>query len=268
MGRFENKAALVTGAGVGIGYAIGRLFAQEGAQVALNDLNEAVVRDAAQKINVELGSERVFPYAFDVADVAAVQRVVAEFDSRFGLDVAVCNAGITNYGSFLGYTPDAFDRLTAVNLRGTYFTAQAAARAMIARGAKGRIILMSSVTGVQGFRNLSGYGMTKAGIVHMAKALAVELGEYGITVNAVVPGITRTDRTMTDDPDLDFNWSPVLATRTVNEPEDIAAAALFLASPEARHITGQALVVDGGWVIQSHIPEGHPDTPAASSQLS
>jgi glucose 1-dehydrogenase len=266
--RFEGKGVLVTGAGVGIGYAICQQFAREGALVALNDMDESLAHDAAQKLNDELGREGVFPYTFDVADVKAVRRAVADCDRRFGrLDIVAANAGITNFGSFLEYTPDAFDRLTAVNLRGSYFTAQAGAQAMIARSIPGRIILTSSVTGVQAFLNLSAYGVTKAGILMMAKTLSRELGSYGITVNAIVPGITRTDRTIADDPHLEENWTEVLITRKVSEPEDVAAVALFLASDEARQVTGQAIVVDGGWVIHSPIPAGHPDKPAASSQL-
>jgi 3-oxoacyl-[acyl-carrier protein] reductase len=266
--RFEGKAVLVTGAGVGIGYAMCQQFARVGAQVALNDMNETVAHQAASKLNDELGREAVFPYVFDVADVEAVRRAVADCDRRFGrLDVVAANAGITNFGSFLEYTPEAFDRLTGVNLRGTYFTAQAGAQAMIARGLPGRIILTSSVTGVQAFLNLSAYGVTKAGILMMAKTLARELGSYGITVNAIVPGITKTDRTMADDPHLEENWPDVLITHKVSEPEDIAAVTLFLASEEAKQITGQAIIVDGGWVIHSPIPAGHPDKPAASSQL-
>jgi len=268
MNRFEDKGVLVTGAGVGIGYAMCRMFAQEGARVALNDMNETLARDAAKKLNEELGRECVFPYAFDVADVTAVRQAVADGDRRFGrLDVVAANAGITNFGSFLEYTPEAFDRLTAVNLRGTYFTAQAGAQAMIARGLPGRIILTASATGLRAFYNLSAYGVTKAGILMMAQTLARELGSYGITVNSVVPGIIKTERTVADDPHLEDNWPDVISNRRVGQPEDVAAAALFLASEEAKQITGQAIIVDGGWVIHSPIPPGHPDMPAASSQL-
>jgi 3-oxoacyl-[acyl-carrier protein] reductase len=266
--RFENRVGLVTGAGSGIGYAICRSLAQEGATVALNDINESLAREAANQLNDELGRECVFPYGFDVANVEALRAAVNDIDQRFGrLDVVVANAGITNYGGFLEYTPEAFDRLTSVNLRGSYFTAQAAAKAMIARGIAGRIILLSSVTGIQAFLNLGAYGVTKAGIAMMAKVLALEVGQYGITVNAIAPGIVKTERTAADDPELDEHWPPVLMNRRVGQVEDVAATALFLASPEALQITGQTIVVDGGWVIHSPLPAGHPEKPEFSSKL-
>lgn len=268
MNRFENRVVFVSGAGVGIGYAICQHFAQEGASIALNDFDERLAQEAAHKLNTELQRECVYPYAFDVAEVEAGRRAMSEIDKKLGrVDVVVANAGVTNYGGFLEYTPEAFDRITAVNLRGTYFTAQAGAMAMIARNIPGRIILMSSVTGVQAFLNLGAYGVTKAGIQLMAKSMALEVGKYGITVNAIIPGLTRTDRTVADDPYMDDHWPNVIMTGRISEVEDIAAAALFLASPEARQITGQSLTVDGGWTIHSPLPPGHPENPEFSSRL-
>ena len=130
MSRFDGKSVIVTGAGAGIGYALCRAFAQEGAIVALNDLDLALANRAAQKINDEVGAVRVHPYGFDVADVEAIRSMVEDFVSKADrLDVVIANAGITNYGEFLEYTPEAFDRLTGVNLRGSYFTTQAGASA-------------------------------------------------------------------------------------------------------------------------------------------
>lgn len=268
MSKFAGKAVLVTGSGSGIGYAICQAFAAEGAVVALNDLDSELASRAAAKINVEVGREAVYPYVCDVADVQAVRAMFTDFTAQTGrLDIAVANAGITNYGEFLTFSPEAFDRLYGVNLRGSYFTAQAAARIMIEQQVAGRILLMSSVTGNRAFLNLSGYGITKAGIRHMAKTLALELGQYGITVNAISPGATLTERTLQDDPHFESNWAGVTPTGRVGYVEDVASAALFLASPEARQITGQTLEVDGGWTLASTIPAGHPEKPEYSSQL-
>jgi 3-oxoacyl-[acyl-carrier protein] reductase len=200
--------------------------------------------------------------------VQAIRAMVADFVGKAGrLDVTVANAGLTNFGEFLTYTPEAFDRLTGVNLRGSYFTAQAAALVMIEMQIAGRILLMSSVTGGQAFLNLGAYGVTKAGIRHMAKVLALELGKYRITVNAISPGLIITERTVTDDPHAEANWADVTPVGQAGHVDDIAAAALFLASPEAHHITGQTLEVDGGWTTISPIPAGHPDKPEFSSRL-
>jgi NAD(P)-dependent dehydrogenase (short-subunit alcohol dehydrogenase family) len=155
MKKFDGKSIFVTGAGVGIGFALCRAFAQAGANVALNDIDASLAGQAAQKINAEVGAERVYPYPFDVAHVAATRQTITEFAAKTGrLDVVVANAGLTNYGAFLDYTPEAFDRLTGVNLRGSYFTAQSAAKIMIEQHITGRIILMSSVTGQKSVLNL------------------------------------------------------------------------------------------------------------------
>jgi glucose 1-dehydrogenase len=268
MARFDDYAVLVTGAGVGIGYEICRLFAAQGARVALNDIDPALAQKSAAAINAQTGREAVTGYGCDVADVEAVRSMTADFVEKAGrLDVVVANAGLTNYGEFLDYTPEAFDRVMGVNLRGSYFTAQAGARVMIEKGVAGRILLMSSVTGGRAFLNLGAYGISKAGIRHMAKSLALELGQYGITVNAISPGAILTERTLADDPKFDSNWAGVTPTRRVGYVEDIAHTALFLASPEARQINGQTIEVDGGWSLASPLPEDHPEKPRFSSQL-
>jgi NAD(P)-dependent dehydrogenase (short-subunit alcohol dehydrogenase family) len=266
---FQNKVALVTGAGVGIGFAICQALAEAGAWVALNDLDGSLAEQAAQQINETVGHQRVFACPADVADTTAVAHIITHFASQHGrFDITIANAGITNYGPFLDYSPAAFDRVMAVNLRGSYFTAQTAAQQMIELGtADGRILLMSSVTGSMAYPNLSAYGISKAGIQHMAKVLAIELGPYGITVNALCPGAITTERTLKDDPQHEKNWRAVTPNGRVGQTADIAIAALFLASPAARHITGQTLTIDGGWTHQSPIPAAAPDLPEESSKL-
>lgn len=266
---FKDYAVIVTGAGRGIGFGLCMAFAQAGANVALNDIDADAAQKAAETINTELSRRAVTPFVFDVADVKTVQRMVARIRQQYGrLDVVIANAGLSHYGRFIDYSPEAFDRVTAVNLRGTYFTAQAAAQQMIqSQTQNGRLILMSSVTGSQAYPNLSAYGMTKAGIQHLAAVLAVELGEHGITVNAIAPGATVTERTMADDPHYDTNWQSVAPNRRVAQVADIVHTALFLAGPGAGHVTGQTLVVDGGWTHTSPIPEESPEIPAESSKL-
>lgn len=259
MSDFSNKAVLVTGAGSGIGYALCKAFANAGAIVALNDINTELCQQAVQSINDELKVKRVHAYSGDVADVEAIRAIIHQFAEMAGrLDVAIANAGLTNYGAFLTYTPEAFDRLMDINLRGSFFTAQTAAKLMIDFHIPGRILLMSSVTGIQAHLNLGCYGITKAGIRMMAKSIALEVGQYGITVNAISPGATLTERTLHDDPDFDSNWASVTPTGRVGYVEDVVAAALYLASPEARQMTGQTLIVDGGWSLQSPLPPEHP----------
>ena len=259
MKTFADKSVLVTGAGTGIGYALCRAFAEAGAQVALNDVDPVVCQAAVERINQGFGSERVYAYAGDVADVQVVRQICQAFVERTGrLDVAIANAGITNYGEFLTYTPEAFDHLTSVNLRGSFFTAQTAARLMIEKHLPGRILLMSSVTGIQAHLNLGCYGITKAGIRMMARTVALEVGKYGITANAICPGATLTERTLRDDPSYEENWAGVTPGGRAGTVEDIVAAALYLASPAARHVTGQTLIVDGGWTLQSPLPPEHP----------
>lgn len=268
MGKFEQKSVVVTGAGLGIGFALCRAFAQEGAVVALNDIDGELAKQRAEEINREVGRQAVYAYGCDVADVQAIRELFADFVSRAGrLDITVANAGITNYGEFLEYTVEAFDRVVGINLRGSYFTAQTAARIMVEKQVEGRILLMSSVTGTRAFLNLGAYGMTKAAIRHMVKSMALELGPHRITVNAISPGAILTERTLKDDPNFEANWASVTPTGRSGYVSDIVNAALFLVSPESSHITGQTLEVDGGWTLASPVPEGHPEKPEHSSQL-
>jgi glucose 1-dehydrogenase len=268
LASFDGKVVFVTGAGLGIGHALCRAFAKEGATVVLNDLDRTLAEKSARQINDEVGAQRVEPITFDVADVIMMRAAIADVARRHGrLDVAIANAGLTNYGGFLEYTPEAFDRLMGVNLRGTYFTAQAAAWAMIEKQTAGRIILMSSITGTRAFLNLSAYGTSKAGIQHMARTLALELGSHHITVNAIAPGAILTERTLADDPQFESNWAGVTPTQRAGYVDDVVATALFLTSPAAQHVTGQTLIVDGGWSLASPLPEAHPEKPEGGSKL-
>lgn len=262
MKRFQDKRVIVTGAGQGIGFGICRAFAAEGAVVLLNDLDAGLAESAAQQINQQLGSRQVYPFAGDVAFPETCFQMVEAFTTQHGApDIVVANAGITRYIEFLECTPEMFDHVVGVNLRGTYFLAQSAAKKMIQAQQAGRILVMSSVVGLRAYLNFSVYSMTKAGLAMLAKSMALELGPHQITVNAISPGATLTERTQREDPNYAENWATVSMNGRVGWVEDIVAASLFLASPEASHITGQNLVVDGGWTQRSPIPEAHPDKP-------
>lgn len=260
MSALAGKVALVTGAGAGIGYAVAEGLARAGARVALNDVGEREAHLAATRLNgAHPDDERpARAYAGDIADVTAMRGLVAQVIAELGgLHICVANAGITRFAPFLDAEPEPFDQLLAVNLRGTYFTAQAAARAMVARGDGGRIVLLASVTGLRAIPGLSAYGVTKAGIMAMARSLAAELGPHGITVNAIAPGATVTERTLAETPNYAADWGAVTPTGRAGQTADVAAAVCFLASPEAAQITGQTLVVDGGWALASPVPPGY-----------
>ena len=253
---------VVTGAARGIGFGIVRAFAHRGADVALSDIDGPASEQATAQINAEIGAERVRPYTVDIADSKSVSQMMDDFVARVGpLTTVIANAGVTVYKPFLETDVSTFDRILAVNLRGTYFTAQAGARHMVANGTAGRILLLSSVVGQRAFRNFSLYSLTKAGIAILAQSLALELGAYGISVNAISPGAILTERTQAEDPRYAENWASVIPKGRVGTVDDVANTALWLAEEAASHITGQNIVVDGGWLTYGHVPPDHPDMP-------
>ncbi len=254
MTTYGGQTAIVTGAGTGIGFEIARQLALGGASLVLNDLHEKLAENAADTIAAAGG--KVIPVAGDAGDLEHIRQLVEAAVSAYGgLDIAVANAGITTFGDFFEYSPENFRQLVRINLQGSFFLAQAAARQMRAQGRGGRILFMSSVTGNQAHRHLAAYGMTKAGLQMLAKALVPELSPHGITVNALAPGATVTERTLADDPAYPEIWSALSPTGRASLPQDIAQAALFLVAPQASQITGQTLVVDGGWSALSPEPE-------------
>lgn len=249
---FQDQVAIVTGAGQGIGLEICKQLVRGGAKVILNDIDERLTQKAAKSISSD--KNICFPYPGDAADITFIQQLISECVSRFGrLDVAIANAGITLFGSFFEYKPEDFYKVLNLNLGGSFFLAQAAAIQMKKNKSPGRILLMSSVTGHQAHKNLAAYGMTKAALEMLAKTLVLELSPLQITINAIAPGATLTERTASD-PNYEATWSRITPTGRPATVSDIAYAALFLVSPQAGHITGQTLVVDGGWTSTSPSP--------------
>jgi len=250
--KFTGQAAIITGAGQGIGFEIARQLALNGAAVLINDLNDELVKKAADHIN-SLGGKCI-ALAGDASDIDFIQQMVDTAVHHFGkLTIAVANAGITLFGDFLTYPAESLQSVVNLNLQGSFFLAQRAARQMISQQSGGSILFMSSATGHQAHKDLAAYGMTKAALEMLAKNLVVELSPYHITVNTVAPGATLTERTM-EDADYKKVWSRITPMGRAASVEDVAAAVLFLVSPDASHITGQNLIIDGGWTAVSASP--------------
>lgn len=244
----EGKVAVVTGASRGIGRAVARKMASLGAFVVINyNGSEERAKEVKKEIEAEGGAAAI--YRCDVSDYGQCEALVRDVAAEYGrIDILVNNAGVTRDGLLMKMTEEAFDQVIATNLKGAFNTIRFASRQML-KQRSGRIINMSSVVGVTGNAGQANYAASKAGIIGLTKAAARELAPRGITVNAIAPGFIETDMTGVLPEKVREASVAQIPLGSFGKPEQVAAAAAFLASEEAGYITGQVLHVDGGMAM-------------------
>jgi NAD(P)-dependent dehydrogenase (short-subunit alcohol dehydrogenase family) len=257
MPMLDGKVALVTGAGAGIGRAIALALAREGATLAAADIDLA----AAQKTAADAAGNKGLAIEADCGDVASIDAMVSRVVKELGpIDIIVNNAGVTRYAYIMDLTEADWDRIHRVNAKGVFFCLQRAAKEMIAQKSGGRIINIASISG-RGYAGASNaaYAASKGAVIALTKMAAQQLGRYDINVNAICPGVTRTELGQRNAvtraaqrgvsiEELQQEQERGIPIGRANTPDDIAAMAVFLASPGARNITAQCYNVDGGLV--------------------
>lgn len=242
--KLENKIAIVTGSSSGIGKAIAEKFVFEGAKVVFSDINEVDVS--------QFGDKAIFVKC-DVSKSSEVDALINACVDKFGkVDVMVNNAGIGSLGDILTTSDDVWHKTIEINLSGVFYGIRAAGKVMKEKGIKGSIINMSSILGSVGFNGAISYCAAKGGINQLTKASGVELSKLGIRVNSIAPGFIKTN--MTKGVQEDEGTKKFIESMTplgyMGEPDDIANAAIYLASDDAKYVTGNILYVDGGWTAQ------------------
>ncbi len=244
MKKFDGKWVLITGGASGIGYTTARLFAHEGANLILLDINKENLLRASE--NLKSHTENVLTYSVDISDSMKVKGVVEDLLRKVDrVDVLINNAGITKDRLLLRMTEEDWRKVIDVNLNGTFYLTKALIPSMM-RARKGVIIQMASVVGITGNAGQTNYSASKAALIGFTKSLAKEVGPRGIRVLAVAPGFIRTPMTDSLPEDIKNAYLSNIPLRRFGDPEDVAKVILFLASDDAAYINGTVIVVDGG----------------------
>jgi 3-oxoacyl-[acyl-carrier protein] reductase len=247
MNELANQVAVVTGAGRGIGQAIALKLAAAGANVACVDLKLEFCTETVEKATA-LGV-KAWGFAANVAEAASVDAAVEQIVAATGkVDILVNNAGITKDGLLMRMSEADWDAVLDINLKGTFLFTKAFSRSFL-KQRSGRIVNIASVIGLIGNAGQCNYGASKAGVIGFTKSAARELASRGITVNAIAPGFIETAMTAKISPEAREGLLKQIPLGSLGQPEDVANAVLFLASPAARYITGQVLAVDGGMAM-------------------
>jgi 3-oxoacyl-[acyl-carrier protein] reductase len=245
--RLKDKVALITGGARGIGRAIALLFAREGADVAIIDVNLQEAEKTSHEI--ETLGRKSLALQVDVTDYLKVEEGVNKILDKFAkVDILVNNAGITKDNLLLRMSEAEWDAVLDVNLKGSFNCIKAVSKAMI-KQRSGKIINIASIIGIIGNAGQANYSASKAGIIALTKTAAKELASRNINVNAVAPGFIQTEMTAKLPEDLKEKMKEAIALKKFGSPDDVANVCLFLASEEAGYITGQTIVVDGGMVM-------------------
>ncbi len=253
MHTFTDKVAIITGAATGIGLQIALQLAAQGASVVINDV--CVKNGHAAQAQIKNAGGNCLLVLGDAAQESVMKQMVEIAIAHYGrVDFCIPNAAKTHFSSFWDFAYEELESLLRLNLSGAFMLSQFAAKQMRQQKGGGKILLMSSNIGNQAYPHLSAYSMSKAALQMMARSLVLELSPYDITINALAPGATITPRTLQDDPAYETNWQELIPLQRVAQASEIAAVALFLLSDAANHITGQTIVVDGGWTQQAHYP--------------